>query len=163
MPISPAPSGLHSGSLIGLKCYFYFIVSAHAWPKFFAQVSQIKFHNDWFIIESLWYKPDIHLCPRVLWASITLGKISLGLRPRLIFPRVIHAHNTLAQGRYPILMVNLHVLKRSCSPSLPRRANMHVCTMCFVWCFVITILYIPYRGKFSPLKFFRRWQYPTKI
>ncbi len=33
-------------------------------------VSQIKFHSDWFIIESLWYKPDIHLSPRVLWASI---------------------------------------------------------------------------------------------
>ncbi len=74
-------------------------MSAH---KCFTQVSQIKFHNDWFIIESLWYKPDIHLSPRVLWASITLGKISLGLRPRLIFPRVIYAHNALAQGRYPI-------------------------------------------------------------
>ncbi len=36
-------------------------------------------------------------CARVLWAYITRGKISQGRSPRLIFPRVIDAHNTRGQ------------------------------------------------------------------
>ncbi len=79
------------------NCYFYSECTRLAQVLRTGVPDQVS-----FIIESLWYKPDIHLCPRVLWASITLGKVSLGLRPRLIFPRVIDAHNTLAQGRYPI-------------------------------------------------------------